>query len=61
MTNVLICDDDKEIAAAVSIYLTNEGYKTHLAYDGIEALQILEKNDIKLIIMDIMMPRMDGL
>lgn len=58
--NILVCDDDKEIAGAVEIYLRNEGYDIFKAYDGIEALEILEKNEIHLIIMDVMMPRMDG-
>ena len=61
MVNILICDDDKEIAAAIAVYLKNEGYQTHLAHNGEEALVILEKHDIQLIIMDIMMPKLDGL
>jgi DNA-binding response OmpR family regulator len=61
MTQILICDDDKEIAAAIAIYLENEGYKTHLAYNGKEALTAVEEFDIKLIIMDVMMPQLDGL
>jgi len=61
MTEILICDDDKEIAAAIAIYLENEGYKTHLAYNGKEALSVIEENDVKLIIMDVMMPELDGL
>jgi len=61
MTNILIVDDDKEIAAAIAVYLGNEGYKTHLAHDGKQALSALEENDIRLIIMDIMMPVLDGL
>ena len=61
MSAILICDDDKEIAAAIAIYLENEGYTTHLAYNGREALAVLEDNDIRLIIMDIMMPELDGL
>ena len=59
--DVLICDDDREIAAAIAIYLQNEGYQTHLAYDGRQALSILEQNSIRLVIMDVMMPEMDGL
>lgn len=59
--NILVCDDDKEILEAISIYLTNEGYKVYKAADGVEALKITEENDIHLIIMDIMMPKMDGL
>jgi len=61
MMDILICDDDKEIAAAIAVYLENEGYKTHQAFDGKEALSVLEEFDIRLIIMDIMMPRLDGL
>jgi len=60
-TDILICDDDKEIAAAIAVYLDNEGYITHLAHSGRQALEILEENDIKLILMDIMMPELDGL
>jgi len=59
--NILICDDDKEIAAAISIYLRNEGYTTLQANNGKQALSILERDEIHLIIMDIMMPEMDGL
>lgn len=61
MYRILVCDDEKEIADAIDIYLTNEGYEVVKAYDGIEALEIVEKKDIHLIIMDIMMPRMDGM
>jgi len=61
MAGILICDDDKEIAAAIAVYLKNEGYETFLAHDGRESLSVLEGNDIQLIIMDIMMPKMDGL
>ncbi|WP_129598321.1 response regulator transcription factor [Anaerophilus nitritogenes] len=59
--NILVCDDDKEILDAIKIYLTNEGYKIFKASNGIEALEIIEENEIHLIIMDIMMPKMDGL
>jgi len=59
--NILICDDEKEIAEAISIYLQNEGYETLLAYNGRQALSVLEQNEIHLIIMDVMMPEMDGL
>ncbi len=58
--NILVCDDDKEIAGAVEIYLKNEGYSVFKAFDGIEALKIVEQEDIHLIIMDVMMPKMDG-
>ena len=59
--NILICDDDKEIAEAVSIYLQNEGFHTLQAYDGFQALSLIEHDEIHLIIMDVMMPGMDGL
>lgn len=59
--NILVCDDDKEIVRAIGIYLKNEGYRVLEAYDGIEALDILRKEEVHLIIMDIMMPRMDGI
>ncbi|MCL2153213.1 MAG: response regulator transcription factor [Oscillospiraceae bacterium] len=59
--NILICDDDKEIAEAISIYLKHEGYTTLLAYNGVQAVKLLESNDIHLIIMDVMMPEMDGI
>jgi len=61
MTDILICDDDKEIAAAIAVYLENEGYATHLAHTGLQALRVLEEYDVKLIIMDVMMPELDGL
>ncbi|MCL2220911.1 MAG: response regulator transcription factor [Oscillospiraceae bacterium] len=61
MAGILICDDDREIATAIAVYLKNEGYETFLAHDGRESLSVLEDNDIQLIIMDIMMPNMDGL
>lgn len=59
--NILVCDDDREIAKAIGIYLENEGYTVYKAYQGQEALQILEEAEIHLVIMDIMMPGMDGL
>ncbi|WP_432665592.1 response regulator transcription factor [Wukongibacter baidiensis] len=58
---VLVVDDDEEIREAIEIYLRNEGIKVYTAKDGIDALMILEEEDIHLIIMDIMMPRMDGI
>jgi len=61
MTDILICDDDKEIAAAIAVYLEHEGYTTHLAYNGKQALEVLDEIDVKLIIMDVMMPELDGL
>jgi len=59
--NILVCDDDKEILDAIEIYLTNERYTVLKASNGIEALDIIEEKEIHLIIMDIMMPKMDGL
>ncbi|MDR3295759.1 MAG: response regulator transcription factor [Clostridiales Family XIII bacterium] len=59
--NILVCDDDREIAGAIEVYLKSEGYHVFLAYDGVEALQTAAREDIHLILMDIMMPRMDGM
>lgn len=59
--NVLVVDDDKEIVDAIDIYLRNEGINVIKAYDGLEALEALMENDVYLILMDIMMPNMDGL
>ena len=59
--NILICDDDKEIVDAIEIYLKNEGYKVYKAYDGEEAIRILNAEDIQLLIMDVMMPKLDGI
>ena len=61
MYTILVCDDDKEIASAIEIYLSNEGYQVVKAYNGFEALDVLEEREIHLIIMDIMMPKMDGM
>lgn len=59
--NVLVVDDDKEIVDAIDIYLKNEGINVIKAYDGLEALEALMENNVQLILMDIMMPNMDGL
>ena len=59
--NILVCDDDKSIVDAIVIYLKQEGYHVIKAYNGLEALQALEDNEIHLILLDIMMPQMDGL
>ena len=59
--NVLVVDDEDEIRDAIEIYLKNEGIKVYKAKDGIDALELLQEHDIQLIIMDIMMPRMDGI
>ena len=61
MYNILVCDDDREIVDAIEIYLSQDGYKIYKAYDGEQAIQILDKEDIHLLIMDIMMPRLDGI
>ena len=61
MHTILICDDDKDIVSALDIYLTSEGYKTLRAYNGKEALQAVEQNEVHLILMDIMMPELDGI
>lgn len=58
--NILVVDDDKAITEAIEIYLNNEGYNVFKAYDGIEALKIIDSRNIHLVIMDIMMPNMDG-
>ena len=61
MYNVLICDDQPDIVNALKIYLTPEGYHVYEAYTGKEAVDIVQNNDIHLILLDIMMPQMDGL
>ncbi|HJA11521.1 MAG TPA: response regulator transcription factor [Candidatus Mediterraneibacter merdipullorum] len=61
MYNILVCDDDREIVEAIEIYLSQDGYRILKAYDGIEALQILEKEEVNLLIIDVMMPRLDGI
>lgn len=59
--NILVCDDEKDIVSAIEIYLKAEGYNVFCAYDGIEALEIMKQEDIHLILMDLMMPKMDGI
>ena len=61
MYNVLICDDERDIVEALKIYLSGEGYSLFAAYDGREALEIAAANEIHLILMDVMMPRLDGI
>lgn len=61
MYNILVCDDDKEIVNAIEIYLSKEGYNILKAYNGKEALKVIQNNEIHLIILDIMMPEMDGM
>lgn len=59
MANILVCDDDKDIVEAIEIYLTQEGYHILKAYDGQEALDILNSETVDLLIIDVMMPRRD--
>jgi DNA-binding response OmpR family regulator len=61
MYNILVCDDDREIVEAIEIYLTKEGYHVIKAYDGVEAMEKLQENEIHLLLIDVMMPRLDGL
>jgi len=61
MYNILICDDERDIVSALEIYLHSDGYGTFAAYNGEEALAILSREEIHLVLMDIMMPKMDGL
>lgn len=61
MYNILVCDDERDIVSALQIYLESDGYKVYTAYNGIEAIEQFEKNEIHLILMDIMMPQMDGI
>lgn len=61
MYNILVCDDEKDIVAALKIYLTTEGYGVIEAYNGKEALEKLAENEVHLVLLDIMMPEMDGI
>ncbi len=61
MYTILICDDDRDIVSALDIYLTSEGYKTIKTYNGQEALAAVAANDVHLILMDVMMPQLDGI
>ena len=61
MYNILVCDDEKDIVSALEIYLTADGYQVFTAYNGRQAVDILNKEEIHLVLMDIMMPEMDGL
>ena len=61
MAKVLVCDDDKEIVEAIDIYLTQEGYEVFKAYDGQEALEVLKKESVDLLVIDVLMPRLDGI
>ncbi len=61
MANILVCDDDKAIVEAIEIYLMQEGYQVFKAYDGIAAMHLLDTEEIHLLIMDVMMPKLDGI
>ena len=61
MAKILVCDDDREIVDAIEIYLLQEGFEVIKAFDGIEAIEALKSNDVQLLIIDMMMPRMDGI
>ncbi|NLN49085.1 MAG: response regulator transcription factor [Clostridiales bacterium] len=61
MYNILVAEDEKDIAAAIEIYLKNQNYNVFKAYDGEEAIKLFEREEIQLILMDIMMPKMDGI
>ena len=61
MANILVCDDDKDIVEAISIYLEQEGYVIFKVYDGLEAINILRSQPVDLLIIDIMMPKLDGI
>ena len=61
MYNILVCDDDKEIVEAIDIYLSKEGYNVIKAYDGLEAIEKLKSNEVQLLLIDVMMPKLDGL
>ena len=61
MYHILICDDEKDIVSALNIYLTAQGYQVFEAYNGAEALSVVEREEIHLVLMDVMMPGMDGI
>lgn len=61
MYNILVCDDEKEITDAIEIYLTQEGYRIFKAYNGKEALRVMKQEEVHLLIIDLMMPEMDGI
>ena len=61
MYSILVCDDEKDIVSALKIYLMADGYQVFEAYNGKEALEVLKEQDIHLVLMDIMMPEMDGI
>ena len=61
MYNILVCDDDREIVDAIEIYLSQEGYRILKAYDGIQAVKMLKQEEIHLLLIDVMMPNLDGI
>ena len=61
MNNILICDDERDIVSAVKIYLTAEGFNVFEAYNGKEAIDIINREDVQLVLLDVMMPVMDGI
>ena len=61
MARILVCDDDREIVEAIEIYLTQEGYEVLKAYDGVVALKVLENEPVDLLVIDVMMPKLDGI
>lgn len=61
MAEILVCDDDKDIVEVIDIYLTQEGYHVRKTYDGEEAIQVLKNNQVDLLVIDIMMPKLDGI
>ena len=61
MQTILVCDDDKEIVESISIFLKGEGYEVLKAYNGLDALEMLTENDVQLMLLDIMMPKLDGI
>ncbi len=61
MKNILVCDDDRSIVESIEIYLQQEGFRVLKAYDGMQALELLKENEVHLIVMDVMMPKLDGI
>ena len=61
MYTILVCDDDKEIVEAIDIYLSQEGYRILKAYDGLQAVQMLKQEEVHLLLIDVMMPHLDGI
>ena len=61
MYTILVCDDEKDIVSALNIYLSAEGYRVLTAYDGYQALRLLDREEVHLILLDVMMPRLNGL